>query len=429
MSKDNVSKLKKKRKKEKVLGEVEVLGREEYEGLELDARIEVIKALIPLGLQKVEEELKREVEHLAGEKYDREAGGKAHVRYGSNPGSVRLAGHRIGIRVPRVRNQHTHEEVPLESYHRFKEESGEVHERLLARVLYGISTRNYEAAAREVPEAIGLSASTVSRRFIEATAEKLEEFQTRDLSEHDIVAVWIDGKTFAEDTMIIAMGLTSDGRKVLLGFVQSGTENALVIGNFLEELIERGLRIEKGVLVIIDGSKGIRKAVRQVFNNKAVVQRCQWHKRENVVSYLPKNEQASLRRRLQRAYEQPTYQEAEVALAEIKEELEERNRSAARSLEEGLEETLTLHRLGVFEFLGHSLKTTNCIESIMSLIERRCGRVSRWSNSSQKERWLATSLLDIEPRLRRIRGYKHISILREALQEELGIKEEEVTAC
>ena len=236
------------------------------------------------------------------------------------------------------------------------------------------------------------------------------------------MAIWVDGKVFAEDTMIVVLGLTMAGRKVPIGFVQTGTENAQVLEDLFRGLLERGLNVDAGLLVMIDGSKGIRAAVRRGFGKKAMVQRCQWHKRENVVSYLPKGKQSNWRARLQKAYQKPTYREAKSALNKLLKELQTQNIHAAGSLEEGLEETLTLHRLGVFEKLGASLKTTNCIESVMSQVEARCAKVSHWKNSFQKHRWLAASLLDIEKRLRTIKGYKHLALLREALQKELKIK-------
>lgn len=423
-----VAKKGRKGKKQRVLREVEILSPEQYEQMALDVRVETIQALIPLGLWHIGEELKKEVERLAGRRHEREAGGKALVRYGHNPGSVPLGGQRIAIRVPRIRNQHTNQEVSLESYGAFHQQPGQANETLLRRVLYGISCRNYEEAAEAIPGAIGLSASTVSRQFIKASAKQLREFQERDLSELDLTALWLDGKTFAEDTLVIALGVTLEGRKVPLGFVQAGTENAKVLTDFLNELRDRGLKSEAGLLVILDGGKGLRAAVKKVFQKKSVVQRCQWHKRENVLKYLPKSEQAAMRRRLQRAYQKPTYREAKAALEEILRELEARNLDAAGSLREGLEETLTLHRLGLFAQLGTSLKTTNCIESVMSQVEVRCGKVSCWKNSSQKHRWLAATLLDIEPRLRRIRGYRHLPLLRQALQEELGISKRKSVA-
>jgi transposase-like protein len=262
----------------------------------------------------------------------------------------------------------------------------------------------------------------VSRSFVKASTTKLKEFQERDLSSERYVALFIDGKTFAEDTMVIALGVTEGGEKRPLGFVQTETENERAMAGFLRELLSRGLEISEGILVVIDGSKGLRAAVRKVFNKRAVVQRCMWHKRENVLGYLSKHQQGWWRRRLQRAYDRPTYSEASTELEKIRRELEQVNQSAARSLAEGLEETLTLHRLGVYAVLGQSFKTTNCLESINALVEERCSKVDSWQNSSQKHRWLAVALLDVEGRLRRVRGYRHLSKLREALRTELRIK-------
>ncbi|MDQ7827703.1 MAG: transposase, partial [Armatimonadota bacterium] len=185
-------------------------------------------------------------------------------------------------------------------------------------------------------------------------------------------------------------------------------------------------RADQGLLVVIDGSKGLRAAVQEVFGAAAQVQRCQWHKRENVVAYLPKGQQATWRAKLQRAYEQPTYAEAKAQLMALQRNLQGINASAARSLAEGLEETLTLHRLGLFEELGQSLKSTNMLESILAQVEQRTGKVDYWKTSDQKQRWLATALLDIEPRLRRMRGYRALPKLRRALQRAMG---REVTAA
>ena len=207
-----------------------------------------------------------------------------------------------------------------------------------------------------------------------------------------------------------------------LGFVETDTENAQVLTPFLRSLLERGLDISQGLLVIIDGGKGLQAAVKKAFRKRALIQRCQWHKRENVVSYLSKGEQASWRKRLQWAYNRPEYEEALTALEQLHGELEERNQSAAGSLEEGLEETLTLHRLGVHAVLGRSFKTTNCLESVNALVEERCAKVDHWKNSSQRQRWLATALVDIEPRLRKVVGYRHLPELREALKRELKIE-------
>jgi putative transposase len=409
------------RKKSKRLGEVHVLGREEYQALELDAKVELIRALIPLGLMRVKELLDDEVKKLAGLRYGR-GDGLAGTRYGSNPGTVRLAGQRVPIRVPRVRGEQA--EIPLRSYAALSGR-GEVDEGLLKRVLYGISCRNYEAAAEAIPGAIGLSSSSVSRAFVSASAAKLKAFQERDLSGEDMVALFLDGKTFAEDTMVVALGITVTGEKRFLGFVETETENEKVLTPFLRSLLERGLDVSQGLLVIVDGSKGLRAAVSKAFKGWALVQRCQWHKRENVVRYLPKKEQATWRKRLQRAYDRPTCAEAGAALEALHAELEQKNQSAAASLAEGLAETLTLHRLGLYGVLGRSLKTTNCLESVNALVEERCAKVDSWKNSNQKHRWLATALLEIEPRLRRVKGHRHLLKLRKAIQVELKIEPSE----
>jgi putative transposase len=405
------------RKRKRRLGEVEILRREDYEGLDLNAKVEAIRSLIPLGLMHVQMVLEEEVEALAGTRYMR-GDGAPGMRYGSNPGTVQLDGQKIAVRVPRVRSERG--EIPLRSYQGLHG-TGEVNDQLLRRVLYGISCRNYEAAAQAIPEAIGLSSSSVSRAFVAASAAKLKEFQERDLAGERYVALFLDGKSFADATLVIALGVTADGTKRFLGFVETDTENERVLTPFLRSLIERRLDLSQGLLVVIDGGKGLRAAVRQVFK-RAAVQRCMWHKRENVVSYLPKSEQASWRRRLQRAYDRPTYTEAKEALMKLHRELEDRNQSAAASLAEGLEETLTLHRLGVYELLGASFKTTNCLESTNALVEERCAKVDAWKNSHQRHRWLATALLDIEPRLRRVKGHRHLPKLEAALRRMLNIK-------
>jgi len=299
--------------------------------------------------------------------------------------------------------------------------------RLAVLVVVVLDVFKQRATNRQIPGAIGLSSSSVSRAFVEASTERLRQFQERDLSEESYAAIFLDGKMFAEAMMVVAMGVTMKGEKHFLGFVETGTENEKAITVFLRSLLARGLEISMGILVILDGSKGLRAAVRRAFPKRAVVQRCMWHKRENIVSHLPRREQAIWRRRLQRAMDRPTYEEALAALEKLHDELEEINQSAARSLREGLEELLTLHRLGLFAKLGRSFKTTNCLENVNAMIEERVAKIDHWKNSSQRQRWLATALLDIEPRLRRVMGLHHLAALREAVQRELKIGEQAAT--
>ena len=384
----------------------------------LDARIALIQALIPVALEKVQAELQADVKRLAGERYVRAGRLPGHVRWTPQRGSIYLADQKIPIEVPRVRDRLRNQEVPLPTYEGLQAPRA-LDTGLLHKVLGGLSTREYERCAEAVPEAFGLSASTVSRRFKRASARKLQELSERRLEGYDLVTLLLDGKTFAEDEMVTAVGVTLTGEKVLLGFVQTATENRKVCAAFLRELVERGLRVDLGLLVITDGAKGLHAAVREVFGTAALVQRCQWHKRENVIAYLPDRHRATFRRKLQAAYEQPTYDKAKRALGKVRAELALLNVSAASSLDEGLEETLTLHRLGVFQQLGTSLKTTNTLESIHARVESRTAKVDHWRNSEQKQRWLATALLDLEPRLRRIRNYRALPLLREALRRQV----------
>ena len=388
----------------------------------IDTRIALIQALIPIGLEYVNAMLQQEVEQLAGRRYSRNKDTeKEHYRWGRQGGSVYLGEQKVAVTVPRVRNRKTRKETRLKTYAKLQNPV-EFDEKLLLKILYGLSCHKYEKVAQTIPESFGLSPSTMSRRFIRASARKLKQLEERRLEKYDIVSIILDGKSLADQQILIAVGITAEGKKVILGFEQTATENANVCRQFLQSLLERGLHYQQGLLFVIDGSRGIRKAITEVFGEYAAVQRCQWHKRENVVAYLPKSEQRRFRGKLQQAYEQPTYARATQALKRIRDELQHINESAVRSLDEGLEETLTLHRLGVFQELGISLKTTNCLESINSRVERFTNRITYWKNSNQRHRWVASALLEIEKSMRKIKGYRYLPMLRKALQQELKIQ-------
>ena len=395
------------------------------EACAVDVRVAMIQALIPLGLKAVQELLNEEVVRLAGERYSRQGGVDGLARWGQQRGSVYLADQKVTVSVPRVRNTRCDQEVPLSPYARLQD-ARRADEAALRKVLKGLSCRDYASCVDTAAETFGLSASSLSRRFKRASAKKLQEFSERDLSKYDVVGLFLDGKTFGDDEIVIALGVTLSGEKVVLGFVQTATENELVCTQFLRGLVERGLDVSKGVLCVIDGGKGLRKGVTKVFAGQAAVQRCHWHKRENVVRYLPTGRQAEFRRKLQNAYQQPTYEKAKAALKKVRAELVTINQSAVASLDEGFEETLTLHRLGVIAELGTSFKTTNCIENLNSLVGQRTDKIDYWRNSEQKHRWLATAVLEIEPRLRKVRGHRHLPSLRTALQTLLKIRSEKV---
>jgi len=389
---------------------------------DLDGKLALIQALIPLGLLALAQELKREMIALAGERDSRKGGLPGVVRWSRQRGSVYLGEQKVAITYRRLRDRTQNREIPLPTYQRLQQPH-DADQGILLQILRGLSCRSYAECAQAIPAAFGLSPSSLSRRFIRASARRLQQLSERRLESYDLVALFLDGKTFSEEEMIIALGITLSGEKVILGFVQTGCENERVCSEFLHSFLDRGLRIDQGLLCIVDGAKGLHKAIQKVFGSFALIQRCQWHKRENVVSYLPKSQQASWRRKLQTAYEKPTYAEAKEALLHCRKELRLINASAVASLDEGMEETLTLHRLGLFSGLGASLKTTNCLESLLSQVARRTGKVCRWRNSDQKQRWVASALLDIEPNLRRIRGHRQLPLLRAALQTEIRGKE------
>jgi len=390
-----------------------------------EVRVAMIQALIPLGLKAVDELLQEEVIRLAGERYRREGGVPGYARWGQQPGSVYLADQKVTVPVPRVRDTHRGQEVPLSTYAGLQD-ARRAEDAALRKVLKGLSCRDYESCVDPVAETFGLSASSLSRRFKRASAKKLQELSERELSQYDVVGLFLDGKTFGDDEMVIALGVTLKGEKVVLGFVQTATENELVCTQFLRGLVERGLNVSRGVLCVIDGGKGLRKAVTKVFAGQGAVQRCHWHKRENVVRHLPTGRQAEFRRKLQNGYQQPTYEKAKAALKKVRAELVTINQSAVASVDEGFEETLTLHRLGLFAELGTSFKTTNCIENLNALVGQRTDKIDCWRNSEQKHRWLATAVLEIEPRLRKVRGHRHLPRLRAALQSLLKIRRAEV---
>jgi putative transposase len=384
------------------------------EDLAFETRMAAIQMLIPVALERVNEDLQREHAALVGKRYGR---GTPLGPWGTNAGSVYLGDQKVKVRVPRVRERATDTEVPLRVYQRLQS-PGIIDWVALQRVINGISTAKYEKAALSVPETFGIKRNSVSRRFKYASARKLAVMNERDLSGYDIVAIFLDGKHFSTDhEIVVALGVTLTGEKVILGMVETSTENATVCRDFINGLIRRGLKVEDPILCIIDGGKGIYKGLKDVLGEQAVIARCQWHKRENVLEYLAKGRRDEYRRKLQTAYEQSTYDAVKKQLDTIRRELRLINGSAANSLEEGFEETLTLHRLGMFEKLGTSFKTTNAIENVNAQLGIYTDRVCYWKNSEQRQRWVATALLETEPRLRKVRGYQHLPELRTAMRQ------------
>jgi len=388
----------------------------------VDMMFELIRNHIEMCKIIANEIMNDEVEMLCGERYshDKPHDGR-YSRWGSNPGSIRIGSEKVPIMVPRLYDNKGNKNRALERYKELKELS-EPTEEVLNKIILGLSQRDYERVSKDFIDSFGLSQSSVSRMFIESSSKALSEFEKRDISGKDIVVLLIDGKSIRKEEIIICLGITIEGEKVVLGFVQSNTENNRAIKQLFRQLINRGLDYRKGLLIVSDGSKGIKKAIEETFGKYYIHQRCQWHKREDVVSYLRVEDQDRYRRKLQRAYKEPDYRKAKAILLEIRDELKQINLSASRSVEEGLEETLTLHKLGLVEKLGASLGTTNCIESLNSQLSRYIRKVTRWRNSDQIYRWVAAGLMESERRMNKIRNYKSLKTLRERLITVLKIK-------
>jgi len=382
----------------------------------LDHHLDLCKLLINYILEQ-------NVFSFTGDRY-RNDPGRRYWRWGYNPGSVRLGDQRLPISVPRVYDKELDKNVSLDYYEKLRDLPGH-DDQMVRSVLYGLSTRDYGKVAERFFDSFGLSASQVSRSFMEYSKEMLEAFERRKYDEHEFVAILIDGKYLAKQQMIIALGITLKGEKLPLGVIQSTTENAEAIKGLLKDLLGRGLKYDKGLLFVIDGSKGIRRAIKDVFGPKSVVQRCQWHKRENVVSYLTLEHQEIYRRKLQQAYGEDDYETAKSKLLTIEEELKEINRQAAHSLMEGLEETLTVHRLKLHNLFGRSFTTTNCIESVNSLLEKYIRKVKRWMNSDQRYRWVICGLMELETKLRKVNNYQHLDKLQKAIHNEVKRMEAE----
>ncbi len=328
---------------------------------------------------------------------------RKYQRWGSNPGSICLDEARVKISVPRVRNQETNKEQPLKTYQHLHKRQSAFLEKLINRLLLGLSQRSYHETAAEVAESFGLSASSLGRRFVAETAKSLETFMNRRFDDQTFIAISLDGKTLRGRQMILCLGITVTGKKFILGFTESESENHESVRTLLLDLIQRGFRHIGHLLVLIDGAKGLRKGVQDVFGAHALVQRCQWHKRENVTRHIKDDaDKKRVKAEMEAAYSQPTYAQAKRALEKIVEKLEQEYPSAAASLREGMEETLTLHKLGVADPLRNSLRTTNTIENVNSLLAHGTRNVKRWSNSHQRHRWIAAVCLHAEERLKRI---------------------------
>jgi transposase-like protein len=365
------------------------------------------------GLQLMDLLMQEEVRDLAGERSQPQSDRTAH-RWGSERGYCVVMGQKVPIQRPRVRTTHD-KEVRLGSYEMFHR--GEpLTETVWEKLMLGLSTRNYGQAIRQFTEAYGLEKSAVSEHFIEASRAKLKTMMERRLDKTRLCALLIDATPFQGQQMVAALGIDEYGRKMILGIRQGATENATVVGELLADLVDRGLDFTEPRLYILDGGKALTAAVKKHAGESAAIQRCQVHKRRNVLDHLTDEQKPGVSKKLNAAYTLEEYGAAKEALNTLHRELMDLNPSAARSLGEGMEETLTIHRLHMPAQLRKTMASTNVIESAFSIVEKVCKNVKRWHGGDQRERWVGSGLLVAENQFRRITGYKLIPVLMEELK-------------
>jgi transposase-like protein len=375
------------------------------------------------GLRVMELLMEEEVRERVGERSQAQPDRTAN-RWGKERGFCVVMGQKVPIERPRVRTTDD-QEVRLGSYEMFHR--GEpLTETVWEKLMLGLSTRTYGRAVREFAEAYGLEKSAISEHFIEASREKLKAMMERRLDKLRLCALLIDATPFAGQQMVAALGISQDGRKTILGIRQGATENATVVGELLGDLMNRGLDLTEPRLYVLDGGKALHAAVKKYAGESAPIQRCQVHKRRNVLDHLTDEQKPLVARKLNAAYALEDYAAAKQALSSLHRELMDLNPSAARSLGEGLEETLTVHRLHVPPQLRKTLASTNVIESAFAIVERVCANVKRWHAGDQRERWVGSGLLIAEKQFRRVQGHKQIPVLLRELEALVPSKSEVV---
>ncbi len=355
--------------------------------------------------------MEEEVRHLAGERHEQHPARRAH-RWGKEAGYCVVDGQKVPIQRTRLRSPENREQR-LGSYELFQRR-GPMEHAVWDKMMRGLSTRNDGAVVKDFHQAYGVEKSAVSDNFIASSREKLQELMERPLGALRLCTVLIDGTPFRDRQMIVALGINIDGGKTVLGLREGATENAAVVSELLSDLAARGLDFSVPRLYVLDGGKALAAAVRRHAGEAAFLQRCQVHKRRNVVDHLPEEHKPAVKK-LQNAYAMTEYADAKRALERLHRELMELNPSAARSLEEGLEETLTVHRLRVPAQLRRTLASTNVIESAFSIVETVCRNVKRWRAGDHIERWVGSGLLVAERQFRKVQGYREIPSLLTAL--------------
>ena len=387
------------------------------EAIAADMREGLLALAVGAGLQVVAQLMEADVTAVCGPK-GRHDPDRAGTRHGTEAGSVTLGGRRVPVQRPRMRTADGSGEVPVPAYELFN--STELLGKMaMEKMLAGLSTRRYPVGLEPVGQRVeqtsrSTSKSAVSRRFVKLTETALADLLAADLSGLDLVALMIDGVYFAEHLCVVALGIDVEGTKHPLGLVEGSTENTTVVKTLLTGLRDRGLDTTRPILAVLDGAKALAAGVKEVFD-KPVIARCQLHKLRNVRDHLPEHLRSPVEKRIRKAYHADSALEAEAQLTALAKELDKTHPGAAGSLREGLHETLTVLRLDVPPTLARTLRSTNAVESMISISRDHARNVKHWRDGQMALRWCAAGLVEASKQFRRVNGHLHLPALRAAL--------------
>ena len=362
-----------------------------------------------IALLAIKAMIDAEIESKCGKPYERSTSHACYRHGKQKTGYVIVNGQKIQLEKPRiVKRGGSKKEEPLEMYNNFQRNSI-IEASVMAKMLHGVSTRNYRAVAEAIQDSYGIEKSSVSRHFVKASARALKEFDERPIDGYYPI-IFIDGYEIGGDMMIIALGVNENGVKKALSMRQGGTENAGIINSMFDDMENRGLQKERPVLFVIDGAKAIYSAITKRFDN-CFIQRCREHKKRNIIDHAPEKMKVEVERRLNAAYAEQDYEKALALLNSFAKWADNINPDMGRSVREGMEETLTVLKLGVSPYLYKTVYSTNPIESLNSSLERFAHRVKKWGKGDMKKRWLASAILQSEERMHRVKGFMGISSL------------------
>jgi len=384
------------------------------------AREGLLALSVSVGLGVVHSLMEAEVDEVVGPKgkHSRERTAKRH---GHERGSMTLGGRRVEVRRPRMRTVDDEHELPVQTYEYFADRDP-LTRAVMDRMLAGVSTRKFARVGEPVGEEVQQTAtatkkSSLSEMFIERTRTDLEQLMGRRLDDVRLAVMMLDGLEIAERTHVVALGITTEGVKIPLGLWEGSTENATLARQLLADLVDRGLDPDQAILFVLDGAKALRKAIKDVFGERALVHRCHRHKERNVCDLLPERDRPQVLARIRGAWALTNAKEAEQQLQQLASELERSWPDAAASLREGMSETLTLMRLGVDGQLAKTLASTNPIESMIEIVRRTQRNVKRWQDGDMRKRWTAAGMLVAEQQFRRIVGYSDLAKLVIAIEQ------------